>query len=463
MSEKEYILIADDKAEVRAVFRDLLEKEGYGILEAEDGMQALEAVNREMPSLAFIDFKMPKIDGLAVLEKIKQQGSDIPVIIISAYGTMDSAIRAIRLGAYDFLPKPIDLDRISKIVERCLEERRGKARLDSLQETLPDLVGRFEMVGNNPEMLEVYKTIGAIAGTPNTTTVLILGESGTGKELVARQIHLWGERPEAPFIALNMASFPERLLESELFGFERGAFTGAAQLRRGKFEVAERGTIFLDEISGLSFNLQHKMLRVLQEREFDRLGSEKTLKVKARIIAASNSDLEEMAASGHFREDLLYRLNMVTIKLPPLRDRRDDIPLMAQHFAQKYANRMNRKVPEIPPETITHLSSYDWPGNVRSMEHAIAQAMVKTRSGRLLPEDIPLETVYLDEIDPPVPHHDLKRARQMLNDAFEKKFLRLRLAEARGNVSEAAETAGINRESFHRLMKKHNINAGDFR
>ena len=463
MPETEKILIADDSALTRQILRKLLEQKGYEVLEAEGGQQALDSIERDSPSLVFIDVKMPDMDGLTVLEKMRQRGDTVPTIVISGYGVMDTAIRAIRSGAYDYISKPLDLHKILKVVERCLSEQAQKREHGKLAAKIVGLGEKYDMVGTSPGMMEVYKIIGAIALTENTTTALILGESGTGKELVARQIHKYGRNSGAPFVALNIAALPDKLIESELFGYEKGAFTGAAEQRKGKFEVAENGSIFLDEIGDLSLNLQHKLLRVLQEREFARLGGSKIINVKARVVAATNIDLPEKVAEGEFREDLFYRLNMVTIKLPPLRERWEDIQKLAELFVRQQAKLMKRDAPELPPETMEHLKSYRWPGNVRELEYAIARALVMSRGEKLLPEDIPLKVPGRDGKLLPEEIPNLRKARLSSNDEFEKKFIRVRLAESRGNITKAAETAGINRESFHRLMKKHSLKADEFK
>jgi DNA-binding NtrC family response regulator len=464
VNPSEQILVVDDDSNIRYAFRELLEVDGFEVVEADDGEQALELTEKHPFVLMFLDVAIPKLDGLTVLEVLKQRGQTLPVIVITAFSTMETAVRAVRAGAYEYLTKPLDVHKIRLLVQRCLEERRLKAELARLRQKVSTTADRYELIGTSPAMLEVFKTIGAIAGTPKTTNILILGESGTGKELVARQIHLWGENPEAQFLALNVTVLPDTLLESELFGYEKGAFTGALQRKFGKFELAGEGTIFLDEIGDLSPQLQQKLLRVLQEREFVRLGGHETLSVKARFIAATHDDLEKKVAQGTFRDDLYFRLNVVTLRLPPLRERREDIPLLAHHFAPRIASGMNRSEPLLPPETLAYLSSYDWPGNVRELENVLARAIVMSRSDRLLPEDIAIPPpTDKGVIDPPIPHHNLKQARRILLEAFEKKFVMQRLAESRGSVTQAAARAGINRQSFQRLMQKYGIHSSQFK
>lgn len=452
------ILVADDDRSIRYAFRELLSGIGFEVTEAADGKETLERIEAEQPDLLFLDIAMPGYDGLTVMDKIKERGIDLPVIVITAYSTMETTIRAVKAGAYEYLTKPLDVHKIRLLVKRCFEERRLKSELDRLKRNLPGGDDLYELVGSSAVMADVYKTIGAVAGTPNSTNVLILGESGTGKELVARQIHKWSDNPEEPFIPVNVTVLPDNLIESELFGFERGAFTGAVSAKAGKFELAGEGSIFLDEIGDLSPNLQQKLLRVLQEREFVHVGGHGSVEVKARFIAATNSDLEREIAAGRFREDLYWRLNVVAVMIPPLRKRKDDIGQLAWHFVDKYARRMQREAPRLPAETVEHLRAHDWPGNVRELENTVARALVTHRGECLYPSDIPLTDIAsTDQLDPPVPHHNLRQARRMLNEAFEKRFIEQRLKEANGNVTRAAKRAGVTRQSFQRLMQKHGI------
>ena len=455
------ILVADDDRNIRYAFRELLKADGIEVLEAADGREALATMEQELPDLLFLDVAMPELDGLAVLEKLKERGSAVPVIVITAFSTMETAIRAVRAGAYEYLTKPLDVNKIRLLVRRCLDERRMRSELDRLRRKLPATGDLYELVGNSAAMERVYKTIGAVAATPNLTNVLIVGESGTGKELVARQIHQWGAHPEMPFVPINVTVLPDTLIESELFGHEKGAFTGATSGKPGKFEQTGEGSIFLDEIGDLSLNLQHKLLRVLQEREYVRLGGLDCQQVQARFIAATHDDIEQKVADKAFREDLYFRLNVVTIHLPPLRMRKGDIPLLVHHFISKFAAQMKRSEPCLAPETMELLCQLDWPGNVRELENTLSRAMVMARGDYLLPSDFATpESSRADRVDPPIPHHNLKRARRLLIDAFERKFVEQRLKETGGNVTKAAERSGINRQSFQRLMLKHGILTG---
>ncbi len=452
------ILVADDDKNIRYAFRELLSADGFDVIEACDGIEALAMLDSEHPDLLFLDVSMPELDGLAVLERMKEGGIDVPVIVVTAFGTMETAIRAVRSGAYEYLTKPLDVHKIRLLLRRCLDERRMKSELDILRKKLPATGDLYELVGNSPAMEKVFKTIGAVAATPNLTNVLIVGESGTGKELVARQIHRWSAYSKMPFVPINVTVLPDSLIESELFGYEKGAFTGATSSKAGKFEQAGEGSIFLDEIGDLSPGLQHKLLRVIQEREYVRLGGLETKPVKARFIAATHDDIERKVADKTFREDLYYRLNVVTIHIPPLRTRKEDIPLLSAHFVAKFAARMGRNSLSLTPETIDFLCNQGWPGNVRELENTISRALVMARGERLLPTDFTVSEVSSDKpIDPPILHHNLKQARRMLMESFEQKFLEQRLRESGGNVTRAAAHSGINRQSFQRLMQKHCI------
>jgi DNA-binding NtrC family response regulator len=343
--EKHKILVIDDDEGIVYALKQLFLNDGYAVASAGDAVKGLEVLQRESPKIVFIDFNMPGMNGLDTLKEIKKKNPLLPVIMITGYGTVETAVRAMQFGAFDYLTKPLDIQQVRKVTSEAI------ARLDNIDRvknsTDPfraEFTDRYELVGKSPQMQDVYKLIGSISITPNLTPVLILGESGTGKELVARAIHSYGAGPEQPFVAVNCTAVPETLLESELFGYEKGAFTGATERKPGKFEIAKRGTIFLDEIGDLSPMLQQKFLRVLQERQFERLGSNETLEVGARFIAATNKNIEEEVNKGNFRKDLFYRLNVMVIELPPLRNRREDIPILAEYFLSKYSEKFRKKI-----------------------------------------------------------------------------------------------------------------------
>ncbi len=468
---KEKIMIVDDDQNIIYAFEQLYEESGYQVLSAKSGEEALALVSKEQPALLFLDVKMPGMDGLQVLEKLHQDGMDIPTILITGFGTMDTAIRAMQLGAYDYLTKPLDIEKVRITGQRALEMVRMRRQLRQLQQQLADEQSRSpqtttQLIGNHPKMQAIYKSIGVISTTPNTTNVLILGDSGTGKELVARVIHERGAHHKEPFLAINCAVLPENLLESELFGHEKGAFTGADQQKLGKFEMAGSGTLFLDEIGDMPEPLQKKLLRVIQERTFERIGGHQQIPVQARIIAATNKDLKTEIQNGRFREDLYYRLNVFEIELPPLKERREDIELLAHHFLQKYNRKFNKNVTHISPEVMQALMRYEFPGNVRELENLIERAVALERGDLLTPYVFPADLftpMSPQSLDIPILYEDFSKAKQAVVEAFERKFIAEKLQQTNGNVSEAARKSGIERQSFQRLMKKYDIFSSDFR
>lgn len=377
------ILVADDEAPIRDLLRDLLEPEGASVRTAGTGSEALAAIEAEEPDLAILDVRMPPPDGLSVLQQLRSQGVDLPVLIITAQDSSTMTIEAMQRGAYDYLAKPFDTDEILHTVQRALEHRRLTQRVLALEKQVK-ADPRDILIGRSAPMQQVYKLIGRVAASD--ATVLISGESGTGKELVAQVLHRSSLRRDGPFVAVNCAALPETLLESELFGHEKGSFTGAMAQRKGRFEQANKGTIFLDEIGEMSLTTQKKLLRVLQERSFERVGGNLSIKVDVRVITATNRDLLQEALSGSFREDLYYRLNVVNIHMPLLCERTDDIPLLIEHFLQKY--RQGTKKPRLSEAAMQELIDYDWPGNVRQLENTIERAVVMAQGGMISPEHL---------------------------------------------------------------------------
>ncbi|NNJ12625.1 sigma-54-dependent Fis family transcriptional regulator [Chloroflexales bacterium ZM16-3] len=378
------ILIADDEAPIREMLQEILELEGARTILAGTGTEALSALTaEEQPDVAILDVRMPPPDGLSVLQQIRSSGIDLPVLIITAQDSSTMTIEAMQRGAYDYLGKPFDTDEILHTVQRALEHRRLTRRVSALEKRIP-ADPRDILIGHSAPMQQVYKLIGRVAASD--ATVMITGESGTGKELVAQVLHRSSLRNEGPFIAINCAALPETLLESELFGHEKGAFTGALAQRKGRFEQANKGTIFLDEIGDMSPATQKKLLRVLQERTFERVGGNITVKVNVRVIAATNRDLLQDIGTGGFREDLYYRLNVVNIHMPPLRDRADDLHILIDHFLRKYrVGGRNARLSEVAMQQIT---GYDWPGNVRQLENTIERAVVLAQGGMISPEHL---------------------------------------------------------------------------
>ncbi len=462
----EQIMVADDDENIVFAFRKTFERDGRSVIAVHRGDEVLSTLERVRPDVLFLDIAMPGMDGLTVLERIKQQGIQVPVVVITGVGTMQTAIRAVQLGAYEYISKPLDVDKVRVVAKRAIEMVRLRREVEDLKAKLNRPVQKYELIGNDPKMQEVYKTIGAITTTPNSANVLVLGESGTGKELVARAIHNSGPFSSEPFVAINCTVLPETLLESELFGHERGAFTGAEKQKLGKFEVAGQGTIYLDEIGDMSPKLQQKLLRVLQERVFERLGGNTPVEVRARFVASTNKDLTKEIQAGRFREDLFFRLNVFKIELPPLRERKDDLPLLAHYFLEKYNQQLQKHVRSISDEAMHALQSYPFPGNVRELENAIERA-VALEKGEVLTLDALPEQFRRPPapsfIDVPITSPILQQARRDVLEAFERKFLIERLRAHKGNVTAAAKEAQIQRQSFQRLMKKYDIHSSEFR
>src|SRR3989475_2056301 len=383
------ILIADDEDSLRWVLEKGLRQAGYEVTGAKDGAAAIRAVEAEAFDLVFLDVRMPGMDGLAALGKMRERRPDACVGVMTAHGTMETAIQAMQRGAYDYLTKPFDLDEVLLLAQRALEAGRLTQEVTRLKTGMQEVREFSALIGRHPRMQDVYKTIGRIAGTD--VSVLLRGESGTGKELVARAIHHYSRRAGRPFVAVSAAAIPSTLLESEMFGHERGAFTDAKDRRLGKFELAHGGTLYLDEIGDMPVDLQTKLLRALQERTIERVGGHESIAIDVRVLAATNRDLEALMKEGRFREDLYYRLNVVTVNLPPLRERRRDIPLLVEHFLAKHVGELGER--GVAPEALDRLVGYDWPGNVRELENVVQRAMVMATAGVILPEHLPIGPV----------------------------------------------------------------------
>ncbi len=461
------VLIVDDEAGMREFLTILLEREGFEVESAQDGQEALQTVQDASFDLIISDLRMPTVDGVRLLEGLKRFQSEIPVILITAYASADSAIEAMKLGAYDYLSKPFRVEEIKQVISRALEAKASRVTgvFPWSGEAYPRPVAG--LIGRSPKMVELYKLVSKVASVSGT--VLITGESGTGKELVARTIHKSSDQAAKPFLAINCGAIPESLLESELFGHVKGAFTGAVTAKAGLFEVADGGTVFLDEIGETSPAIQVKLLRVLQERVFRRVGGTDDIEVDVRVIAATHQDLREMIQKGRFREDLYYRLNVIPI--PPLRERREDIPLLAMNFLAKYAEQTKRPIRGIAPESMELLLRYYWPGNVRELENAIERAVALGTGGVLTPDSLP-ETVVgqagaLDSTGQPmegalpVEVSELLSSEKMDLDAIvsrvERDLILEALRQAGGIQKKAAQVLGLSFESFRYRMKKHGI------
>ena len=437
------ILVVDDDPGIREAFRLVLE-EDYELIEAADGPQALRIVQTSPVDLVLLDVRLPGMDGIEVLERIKAIDEHVEVILVTAVQTVRAAVAAMKLGALDYLTKPFEEDEILPLIRRALERRALDREVVYLRSELARERDLDRLVGQHPLMQQLYQMIGAVAGNP--LTVLIAGESGTGKELVARAIHRQGPRRDQPFVPVNVAAISEALLESELFGHEKGAFTGAVSRKLGKFELAHRGTLFLDEIATLRVDLQAKILRVLQEREIERVGGVRRIPVDVRVIAATNADLRRAIQGGSLREDLYYRLNVVQITVPPLRDRRDDIPLLIDHFVRRSNHLLHKRVAGVSPAALDVLMAYGWPGNVRELQNVVERAVALAAGPVIEVKDVPLDLMLPDMrqlVDDPA-SLPLREARER----FDRQVILRVLERVRWNQSEAARLLGLHRNSL---------------
>ncbi|MDZ7292486.1 MAG: sigma-54 dependent transcriptional regulator [candidate division KSB1 bacterium] len=440
----EKILIVDDDPELRQLLGDRLAASGYRVLFAENGREGVERVREENPDLVLLDLQMPEMDGMEALAHIRQINAELPVIMLTAFGTLERAVEAMKRGAYDFLPKPCEPDHLLLVIRKALE------RKNLLVENLY-LKGEIEeryrlIVGEGSKMRQVLETAQRVAATD--ATVLIEGESGTGKQVLAHAIHAMSERRHKPFIQVNCTTLSEQLLESDLFGHEKGAFTGAHQMKKGRVELADGGTLFLDEIGDLSPIIQAKFLRFLEQGEFERVGGMKTMRVDARVITATNKHLEKEVQDGRFRGDLFYRLNVVSLLIPPLRERPEDIPVLANHFLERFNRTMRKRVNTISPTAMEMMLRYHWPGNVRELENAIERAVVLATGAEITPELLPAQLAEKpqEEITVGMPLDEA-----MLK--FKKQFIAKTLESTGGNQSKAAELLGIQRTYLSRLVK----------
>ncbi len=446
MAEQIKILVVDDDFAMRHSLSSWIKEEGYPVDVAESGEEALEKIKKDKWDIVFLDLKMPGMDGIEVLEKIKSFSEDVVVVMITAYGTIDTAVLAMKKGAYDYILKPFNPDEISVLIKKIEQHQNIILENIRLRNELEEKYTYKELIGKSPAMQEVFNLIKDVA--PTNTSVLITGESGTGKELVARAIHRTSLRKEMPFIAVNCAALTESLLESELFGHEKGAFTGATYTKKGRFEMADGGTLFLDEVGEISPRTQVELLRVLQEKEFRRVGGTKVIKVDVRIISATNKDLEQAVKNGEFRVDLYYRLNVVNIHLPPLRERKEDIPLLAKRFLDRYTTELNKKIARISDDAMKILVEYDWPGNVRELENVIERAVVVGKGNEITPEDIPISLDRNGKLSSTVP--------TTLKDVEKEHIIRM-LDLFDWNISRTAKALEIDRQTLYNKIKKYGI------
>jgi two-component system, NtrC family, nitrogen regulation response regulator NtrX len=448
------ILVVDDEKDIRTSLTGILEDEGYQVITASSGVEAIESVRQDLPDLILLDIWMPGIDGLETLERLKTLFPQLTVIMISGHGTIETAVKSTKLGAFDFIEKPLSLDKVLITVSNALRMKE----LAVENEELKRVVGNeYELVGTSPAIIALREQILKVA--PTTASVLVTGENGTGKELVARSIHYYSQRSAKPFVAINCAAIPEELIESELFGHEKGAFTGAVAQKKGKFDLADGGTLFLDEIGDMSLKTQAKILRILQERCFERVGGTRVVSVDVRIIAATNKPLEDEIRSGRFREDLYYRLNVIPFRVPALRERVEDIPLLVPHFVSQFHHHEGREPKVFLPETLLLLCQHNWPGNIRELRNIIERILIMTPGEVITPADVP--GLFVKNLQPGSPDarqsvggsETLREARE----GFEREFIIQKLEENDWNISRTAEIIELERSNLHRKIKSYGI------
>jgi DNA-binding NtrC family response regulator len=454
MTRKDRILVVDDEEIMRDVLAALLGGEGYTVELAPNALQALEMVREQEYGAVLLDLMLPDMDGLDVLEKLQKTDYPPSTIILTAFASIEKAVKATRLGAFDFITKPFKNDEILLAVKNALEQRRLRDENVRLKQTLRQRYGQSNIVGKGAAMLQVFDLVAQVA--PSRSTVLIQGESGTGKELIAKALHAASGRADAPFVAINCGNIPSELLESEMFGHVRGAYTGATTSKKGLFEVADGGSLFLDEIAAIPMEIQAKLLRVIQEREFRRLGGVESTKVDVRIIAATNTDLQVAVSRGTFRDDLFYRLNVIVVKLPPLRERTEDIPLLAEHFIAKYCKENGREPAALDPAALKLLMDYRWPGNVRELENVIERAVVLSAGKPLTPDLFPRNVLVAGPGSPmELPSHGIRLKERVMN--FEKALILAALERTDWNQKKAAQLLSVNATTLSEKLKRLKI------
>ncbi len=442
---KKRILIADDESNVRELFTELFEDD-YKVIQAEDGKHALDILKSESVDLLILDLKMPRMGGMEVLEELQRRNAEVLTIVVTADKDIKTAVRAMKLGAYDYIIKPFDIEKARILMTNALEKITLKEEIRGLRQAMEHKYGFDDIIGTSKAMQSVYQIIQKVIN--NDSTILITGNSGTGKELIAHAIHYNSHRRDYPFIAVDCASIPETLIENELFGHEKGAFTGAMSRKIGKFELSNKGTLFLDEIGNLRMDVQAKLLRVLQEFEIERVGGSTTIKIDVRIIAATNANLEKMIREGAFREDLYYRLNVVPIQLPALRERREDIPLLLKYFMDIYQKEFNKKT-VLSQEAIDYLTTYEWVGNVREMKNMIQRIVLMSEKTIIQPEDLPQQVREKEIVNTE------RISAGMTLEEMEKILIRETILKNNHNLSKSARVLGITRKTLHNKLKKH--------
>jgi len=471
LPERKQILVVDDEPNLRRVLSALLARDHYDVHTAEDGEQALAILNEHHIDMVVTDLRMPKIDGMELLRRVRAMDEELPVVIITAHGTVDNAVEALKTGAFDYITKPFDQTEVRTIVKKALRTR-DLAAAEATPQTESIVGERFGIIGTSSAIKDLYAVIERVADTP--TTALVTGESGTGKELVARALHENSSRRDKPFIKVNCAAIPRDLMESELFGYERGAFTGAVGSKPGRFELAHGGTLFLDEIGTIPIEMQVKLLRSLQESEFERVGGIKTIRVDVRLVAATNSDLRREIELGTFRDDLYYRLNVVPIRLSPLRERAEDIPLLVRHFLSKFNTRLNKNILGISTEAEAALTSYPWPGNIRELENVIERAVLFADSNQIEVGDLspelresmaprPRASVTPPALEAGTSVEGLKEQVKAAMSRLERELIQRALDQTAGNVTHAARLLKISRKGLQLKMKELGLRERDER
>ena len=436
------ILIADDELNMRLVLEAMLEKEGYDVVTAGDGVEALTSIEGDDIAVIVTDLKMPKLDGLGLLSRVVKEYPSIPVIIITAHGTVETAVEALKKGAFDYITKPFEQEDLKNIIRKAFKTHSLN---DDELVVGPDEIDHFDIIGQSEPMIRIYDVIKKVA--PTTTTILITGETGTGKELIANAIHNNSPRRNDPFIKINCAAIAENLLESELFGYEKGAFTGAVNRKPGRFELAHKGTLFLDEVGELPKDMQVKLLRVIQDQEFERVGGLRTIKVDVRLITATNRDLLQEVKEQRFREDLYYRLNVLPIHVPPLRERKDDIPVLSDYFLEKFNKKLNRSIAEIDRQVRDAFITYGWPGNIRELQHTIEKVVILSEGTAIGKENLLLRSQS----------RTLPERGSLTLEEMEIGMIKGSLRKNEGNMSAVASQLGITRQTLYNKIKKYDL------
>ncbi|HRT71743.1 MAG TPA: sigma-54 dependent transcriptional regulator [Syntrophales bacterium] len=445
------ILVVDDEESICRSLAGILSDEGYRVLTVGSGEEALKVIEEELPDLVLLDIWLPGIDGIETLKVIKRDYPQIQVVIMSGHGTIETAVKATKLGAFDFLEKPLSLEKVVLIINHALDLVRLEEENRLLRQKFPQ---DYELTGESRAIMDLKETISIVA--PTNAWILIMGENGTGKELVARSIHKQSKRARKPFVEVNCAAIPEDLIESELFGHEKGAFTGATSAKKGKFDLANEGTLFLDEVADMSLKAQAKILRILQEKKFERVGGTKVIDTDVRVVAATNKDLEREMEAGRFRQDLYYRLHVIPLTVPPLRERKDDIPLLVRRFLKEFSLKEGVEDKEITEEALNRLMQHDWPGNVRELKNIIERLVIMTSDSVIRSEDIPpfIKPTVQDILEEEILSLDSFRAARV---EFEKRFIARKLKETEGNISRTADLIGLERSNLHRKIKSYGL------